>query len=223
MKIAVIGTGNVGGALGTSLTRGGHSVTFAARDIEKARAVAAQVRAEVAATPREAAADADIIVLAVPFSELENVARDIAAVAAGKVVIDSTNPLKPDYSGLATEGGPSAAERLQRALPGARVVKAFNTVFASVQADPQVHGVTLDGFFATDDEEARAKTAALLSSIGLRPVDVGALARAGELEALAFLNIQLQMRHGGDWRSAVTLVGAPAGATEAPRELAAAR
>ncbi len=82
-----------------------------------------------------------------------------------------------------------------------------------MHADPGVHGGTLDGFFATDDDAARARTADLLRSIGLRPVDVGPLARARELEALGWLNIQLQVRYNGDWRTALKLVAAPAAAT----------
>ncbi len=216
MDIAIIGTGNVGKALGTSLTGAGHAVTFAGRDEQKAELVAAEFGVSSARTSREAAQGADVVILAVPFSELENVARDIAPVVTGKVVIDTTNPLTPDYSGLATQGGASAAERLARVLDGARVVKAFNTLFAGVQADPRTHGIPVDALISTDDPEARTKTSELASSIGLRAVDAGPLVRARELEALAFLNIQLQMRHGGDWRTAVALVGAPAAATTEP-------
>jgi predicted dinucleotide-binding enzyme len=74
--------------------------------------------------------------------------------------------------------------------------------------------VTVDGLFATDDPEAAETVADLIESIGLRPVNAGALARARELEALAFLNIQLQLRNGGSWDTAVTLVAPPARATE---------
>jgi 8-hydroxy-5-deazaflavin:NADPH oxidoreductase len=216
VNIAMIGTGNVGKALGTSFVRAGHQVTFAARDADKTRAVAAELGARAADSAAEAARDADVVVLAVWYSSEEEVAADIAPVSAGKVVIDVANPLTPDYSGLATAGGPSAAERLAERLPNAKVAKAFNTLFATVQADPTAHGTRLDGLYAADDEDARATVAALLDSIGLRPVNVGALERARELEALGFLNIGLQTAHGGDWRSAFVIRGAPAGATTAP-------
>lgn len=93
------------------------------------------------------------------------------------------------------------------------MVKAFNTLFAGVQADPSTHGVTLDALYATDDDRARVEVGDLLRSMGFRPVHVGPLARARELEAIAFLNIQLQMQAHGDWRTAVALVGAPEAST----------
>ena len=112
MKIAVIGTGNVGSALGSSFSKAGNEIVFAGRDAGKAHRVAASIGASSAATPIDALAGADVVVLAVPFAAAERVAAEIASVAAGKVVIDATNPLKPDYSGLATGDGPSGAERL---------------------------------------------------------------------------------------------------------------
>jgi predicted dinucleotide-binding enzyme len=210
MKVAIIGTGNVGRALGGSLARAGHEVTFAGRDAEKAERVANEVGGTAARTTADAAKGADAIVLAVPGAELDAVAADLALAAAGKVVLDATNPLKPDYSGLANAGGPSSAERVAGLLPGAHVAKAFNTLFGAVQADPTTHGTTLDALYATDDDAAAATVSELASSIGFRPVHVGPLAASRELEAVAWLNIRLQMIDGGDWRTAVVLVGAPA-------------
>lgn len=209
MKIAIMGAGNVGKALGSTFARAGHEIAYAARSQESSRAAAGTVGGTAAPSPAEAAQGADAILLAIPYSAAEDVAAQIAGAVEGKIVIDATNPLKPDYSGLATAAGPSAAENIASWLPGARVVKAFNTLFASVQADPGTHGVTVDALFATDDETARTQVAELLLSIGFRPVYVGALARARELEAIGFLNIQLQLVAQGDWRTAVTLVGAP--------------
>ncbi len=215
MKVTVIGTGNVGTALGGSLVRAGHSVTLAARDAEKTRRVAAQLGASAAADVQAGVQGADIVILAIPFGAIEAVAGDIGRTADGTVVVDVTNPLKPDYSGLATEGGPSAAEQLAVLLPGARIVKAFNTMFGSVQADPTALGTTLDALFATDDDIARTKVTALIGSLGFRPVDAGSLDAARQLEALAWLNMRIQMASGGDWRSSFVLVGAPLAAAKA--------
>lgn len=209
MRIAIIGTGNVGSALGGSFTRAGHDVTLAGQDETKAGAVAAKLGATVAVDAVMAARGADVIVLAVPFSAAEAVAAQIADAVAGKVVIDATNPLKPDYSGLATEGESSGAERIASRLPGAKVVKAFNTLFAGLQADPASTGITPDGLLAGDDDAAKQVVAELARSIGLRPVDLGPLANAGALEAMAWLNIALQLRTGGAWNSAFVLVNAP--------------
>jgi NADPH-dependent F420 reductase len=215
MKIAIIGTGNVGTAIGGSLVRAGHQVTFAARDTDKARAVASDVGAAGAASPADAARSADVIILAVPYLAAEQVAAELDGQAAGKVVIDATNPLKADYSGLSTEAGGSGAERFAQLLEGAHVVKAFNTLFASVQADPSGHGSALDLLYATDDPAAKSAVIELATSLGLRPVSVGPLAASRELEAMAWLNIRLQMISGGDWRSTFVLVDAPLAATAA--------
>jgi predicted dinucleotide-binding enzyme len=215
MNIAIIGTGNVGKALGTSLTGAGHTVTFAARDAAKAGAVAKEAGATSVATIVEAVTGADVIVLAVPYTSAAAVAAEIAAAAAGKVVIDATNPLTSDYSGLSTVGGPSAAEIIAASLPGAHVVKAFNTMFASIMGNSTAHGTVLDALFATDDDGARTAFATLASSIGFRPVYVGPLAAARELEAMAWLNIRLQMLTSGSWQTTIVLVGAPDGALAA--------
>ena len=209
MKIAIIGTGNVGAALGGSFVRAGHQVTFAARDAARTRDVAATVGARTAGTPSEAAAAADVIVLAVPYLEAAQVAHEIAGETAGKVLVDATNPLKADYTGLVTEGGPSGAERIAAVAGTAHVVKAFNTVFASLQANPSLNGQAADALIAGDDVAAKATVAELVSSIGLRPIDAGSLAGARELEALAWLNIALQLRTGGNWSSSFVLLGAP--------------
>ncbi len=92
-------------------------------------------------------------------------------------------------------------------MTGARVVKAFNTQFAARQADPTVSGLRVDGFVAADDEEAKATVLGLVEAIGFNPVDAGELAKARELEALAWLNITLQMRHGWSWQAGWKLVG----------------
>jgi predicted dinucleotide-binding enzyme len=210
MKVAIIGTGNVGRALGGSLARAGHEVTFAGRDMAKTERVASELGGFAADTAADAAQGVDVIVLAIPSGEVAAVVTGIASAAVGKVVLDATNPLKPDYSGLANAGGPSTAELVAELVPGAHVAKAFNTLFGAVQADPTTHGTMLDALYATDDEVAAAAVSELASSIGFRPVRVGPLAAARELEAIAWLNIRLQLIDNGDWRTAVVLVGAPA-------------
>jgi NADPH-dependent F420 reductase len=215
MKVAIIGTGNVGSALGGTFARAGHNVTLAARDVEKARSVASKVGADAAGTAAEAARDADVVILAVPFAALEDVAEDLAEATVDKVVVDVSNPLTPDYSGLATEGGPSAAEQLAERLPRARVVKAFNTVFGAVQANPRAHGRPADVLLATDDDDARATVAELASSTGFRPIAAGPLEAARQMEALAWLNMRIQMQSEGDWQAAVVILGAPPAAVAA--------
>jgi 8-hydroxy-5-deazaflavin:NADPH oxidoreductase len=206
--IAVIGTGNVGGALGSAAAKAGYDVVFAGQDAAKTREVAEAAGATAAATPREAAAVAHIIVLAIPYSAFPAVAAEIAPVADDKIVIDPSNPLKPDYSGLALSDS-SGAEELARLLPRAKVVKAFNTLFAGNTANPQGLGLQLDSLFATDDETAKDAVCGLSSSIGFRPIHVGPLTASRELEAMALLNIRLQLISNGNWNTAFALVSPP--------------
>src|SRR5690349_18587280 len=160
--IAVIGTGNVGNALGTAAVKAGYDVVFAGQDAAKTRAVA-EAAGATAATTREAAAVANIVVLAVPYTAFADVAEEIKPVVDGKVVIDPSNPLKPDYSGLALSDT-SGAEELAQLLPNAKVVKAFNTLFAGNTAHPDALGYQLDSLFATDDEAAKDAVCGLSSS-----------------------------------------------------------
>jgi 8-hydroxy-5-deazaflavin:NADPH oxidoreductase len=220
MNIAIIGSGNVGKSLGSGLARAGHDVTLSSRTTDHAAAAAAQIGVQAADSLTEAVAQADVVVLAVPGTQALDVARVIAPEAKGKIVIDATNPIKPDRSGLFTEGT-STAEELATVLDGAAVVKGFNTLFGSVQAQPDKLGTQLDALFATDDERARDTFAALAAGLGFRPVKVGPLAAARELEAMAWLNIRLQMISNGSWRSSFVLVGAPEDATRTPDKIAA--
>jgi len=209
VNVAIIGTGNVGGALGGSLSRAGHNVTFYSRDEQKLAEVATASSAATADTPAHAVEGADVIIIAVPYSAATEVAREIGSAADGKVIIDTTNPLKADYTGVETNSGSSAAEEIADELGEAHLVKAFNTVFAGVQADPGANAGTPDLLFATDDDEARKIVEELAGSIGFRPVSVGPLAAARELEALAWLNIRLQLINGGAWNTQIKLVDAP--------------
>jgi predicted dinucleotide-binding enzyme len=205
VRIAVIGAGNVGTTLARAAIAAGHSVTISAAHPDRARTAAEATGATAAASSGEAARGADMVIVAVPYPALRDVAADLDDLVSGVAVVDVTNTLKPDFSGLATET--SAAEELQQLLPGASVVKAFNTVLGPNQANPVVDGVTLDGFFAGDDQAAKAKVAELLEAIGYRPLDVGGLSAARGLEYMAFLNIGLNARNGWPWRSGWKLVG----------------
>jgi predicted dinucleotide-binding enzyme len=193
MKIAIIGSGNVGSAVARGSRTAGHDVvvTDGSDDMPNAEAVRG----------------ADVVVLAVPYGAVSEIAAEIADEVRGKTIMDVTNPLTDDYSGLVTEGGASGAERLQQQLPGAKVVKALNTVFAANQDTGQVDGVRLDGFVAGEDPEAKQQVLDLLAQFGFRPIDVGGLSAARYLEALGFLNISLNAANGWSWRTGWNLVG----------------
>ena len=206
MNIAIIGAGNVGRALATSALRSGHSVTVSSASGDTAAKLAEETGAKAAASNRAAAEGAELVVLAVPYAAIVDVLDDVGPALAGKIVVDATNPLKADGSGLAVEGT-SGAEKIQARLPQSRVVKAFNMQLAARQTDPRIAGLNVDGFVAGDDDEAKAVVLGLVKAIGFNPIDAGPLAMARTLEAMAFLNISLQVRNNWSWQAGWKLVG----------------
>ena len=207
MKVAIIGSGNVGSAVAKAAKEIGHEVTVADLEgTESLEKLKADLGVSTTTSNEEAVGDADIVVLAVPFGVVESVAGSISGQVGDKIVIDITNPLKDDLSGLQTDGT-SGAELVQQQLPQAKVIKAFNTVFAGNQAVATVDGVQLDGFVAGDDEDAKKHVIRLLEEVGYRPIDVGPLSNARYLEGMAFLNISLNAKNNWSWQSGWKLVG----------------
>jgi hypothetical protein len=211
MKVAIIGAGTVGNALASSIGRAGHEVIITSRDAKDAQDLAATSGARVAASSAQAAAEADVVIPAVGMDDIAAVAQEIAEPAAGKPVVDVTNRISFGEAGPEMDTSSSNAEVISGLLPRSQVVKAFNTLFATHQQDPMAEGLQLDGYVAGDDPSAKATVLELVRSIGLRPIDVGPLVRARQLEALAFLNVALNIVNQGTWQSGWKLVGAPAG------------
>lgn len=202
MNVSIIGAGNVGTALAGSLARAGHAVTITASTPEHAATAAAATGATAVASNAAAIDGADVVILAVPATALAGIAGDSGTTLDGKVVVDVSNRPTPDPAGATG----AIAEDLQSLLPNAHVVKAFNTAFASRQADPTVGGVIADGYVAGDHEAAKATVLELVTSIGFRPVDAGPLAAARTLEGMAWLNISRNLA-GGTWQDAWVLLG----------------
>ena len=199
MKIAIIGSGNVGKAFASSMVRAGHSVTMSGSDVASPRTAAAETGARASATNLEAVEGADVVVIAVWYGVVDGVLAELGDALAGKVVIDVTNPVKPDLSGLLFEGT-SAGEKIQALIPNVPVVKAFNTVFAARQADPFVDGVALDALIAGNDAAAKATVSELAVSLGFRSIDVGSIEMSRGLEWFALINMLVQVRTGGSWQ-----------------------
>ena len=192
MKTLVIGAGNMGSAFVRQLHAAGHQVTVTARDAHKAAALAARFDGVRSAPAAGAAEGQDVVVLATGYADAVGALR-AAGDLTGKVVVDITNPLTADYMGLTIGHTTSAAEEIARALPGARVVKAFNTVFAQVLDGGADFGAgrRVSVFVAADDAPAKQTVRALAESLGFDVVDAGPLANARYLEPLAGLNIYL--------------------------------
>jgi 8-hydroxy-5-deazaflavin:NADPH oxidoreductase len=206
MQIAIIGSGNVGKALAGSFTRAGHDVTLSATSPEHAQAAATQTGGRAAASNQQAVGSAQVVVLAVPYPAVDGVLAEVGEALAGKVLVDVTNRVDPADPGSVLDGS-SAAEQVQARVPAARVVKAFNTALAARQADPVIEGIALDAFIAGDDDQAKQAVGELAGSIEFRPIDAGPLVMARALEAMALLNITLQIRNNWPWQAGFKLVG----------------
>lgn len=192
--ISIIGAGGMATAIAGRTIQAGHTVEVIVRDPSKAQAFAAKLGAGATIGTYGAVPTGDIVILAVPYGSAASVVADFGAALDRKVIIDITNPVKPDLSGLVTPGGSSGAQELAKALPaGAHVIKAFNTLFGPMLAK----GGPLDAFIAGDDADAKAGVAAFLSSLGMRPLDTGALHMAATLESLGLMMIGLAKNGAG--------------------------
>lgn len=192
MNITVIGAGNMGAAFVKQLTRAGHRVSVTARDMRKAEEVASANSGAVAVQTADAADGAAVVILATGYGDAAGALQSVGDLK-GKVVIDITNPLTPDYMGLTLGHDTSAAEEIAKVVPGAEVVKAFNTVFAQLLAEGADlgEGRKVTVFIAGDTERGKQTVRALAESMGFEIVDAGGLKNARYLEPLAGLNIYL--------------------------------
>ena len=207
MKVLIVGAGNMGRGIATRMAAAKAKLTIYDIDRAKAQAIATDVGGQVTDSPRDAAAESDVVVLASWYAVNLEMARTLGPVVKGKIVVDISNALNESYDALVTDAGTSAGENIRKLLPAeARVIKAFNTTFAGTLAAGQVAGQPLDVFIAGDDDAAKATLADLVRASGLNPIDVGALARSRELEALAFLGITLQFRLNTGFATAWKLV-----------------
>ncbi len=191
MNIAIIGTGGIGAGLASVLAKTAHEITVADRKggSDAAAKLAGHGLSVRAAEVRPAVQAADVVILAVPYGAAAGLAE--VADFSGKIVVDVTNPVTADFSGLQVGHATSAAEEIAKALPGARVVKAFNTVFAQVYEQGLTFGDTpVQTFVAGDDAEAKVAVIALAKDAGFDARDAGPLKNARYIEPLAYLNIQ---------------------------------
>lgn len=190
MKISIIGAGHVGSTLGSGWAKHGHEVTFGVRNPKKTDSATAAKIAPV----MEAAQSSDVIVLAVPWGAVPDALLS-AGDLKGRILLDATNPLLPDLSGLDTAGGTSGGEKVA-SLSGAAVVKIFNTTGYPNMANPDYQGQAATMFYCGDDVNAKRIAAGLASDLGFDPVDAGPLRHAPLLESLALLWITLALKQG---------------------------
>jgi predicted dinucleotide-binding enzyme len=194
-NISILGSGKMARALATAMLRGSNPVQILGRDGSQTRALVESLGPGATGGVIGAGITGAIVFLAIPHKEVHNAILEIGDSLDGRVVVDISNPVDvSNFDRLTTEPGTSAAEETARLLEGrADVVKAFNTTFSSTLEDGKVDGQHLDVFIAGDSEQAKEKVSAVAASAGLRPIDVGPLRRARELEAIMLVVMGLQV------------------------------
>ncbi|REG51148.1 hypothetical protein B0G80_7634 [Paraburkholderia sp. BL6669N2] len=200
--ISIIGTGGMATAIGDRIAKAGHTVEVISRDSARARALADKLAAGATTGTYGVAPAGDIVILAVPYGSAAAVVTDFGEALGGKVILDITNPIAPDLTGLVTPHGSSGAQEIARSAPAsAHVVKALNTLFGPVLA----RRGRLDAFIAADDPKAKARVSAFLESLGLRPFDIGGLHMASTLESLGLMLIGLAKNGAGTFDIALNV------------------
>ncbi len=189
MKIAVIGTGRMGTALARGIAGAHRELIIGARNANKATALAKQIGAQVEAGGISASIKAaDLVVMALPYEANLAALKDVDA--SGKILVDVSNPITADFKDLLVGHTTSAAEELQARAPGARVVKAFNTIFSDLLPREARNGTSLQVFLASDDADAKRAVESLVRAMGFEPVDAGPLRNSRFLEPMGEMNIQ---------------------------------
>jgi predicted dinucleotide-binding enzyme len=194
--VSIIGSGNMASAIGGLALAGGNTVEVIGRDAAKAAALARELGEGATVGAWGDAPTGDIVILAVLFDSAVPIVRHFGEALAGKILVDITNPFNATVTGLAIPDDTSVAKQVSEAAPAsAHVVKAFNTIFQAVLAA----GAPLDVFMAGDDAEAKARVAAFIESLGLRPRDAGDLAMAHWLEGAGLLSVGLAQNGVGNF------------------------
>jgi len=192
--ISIIGAGNMATAIGTRALKHGHSVELISRNPAKAQALADRLGSGAAVGKFGARPAGDIVIVAALYQNAVDTVARYGDALAGKILVDITNPFNADGSGLVTSPGSSVSQQIAAAAPeGAHVVKALNTIFGHVL----IRDMPLDAFFAGDSAEAKAQVAALLQSLGFRPLDAGGLEMAHALEWAGLLLVGLARNGAG--------------------------
>jgi NADPH-dependent F420 reductase len=208
MDIAILGTGRVGGGLGKRWAEKGHRVIYGVRDQESAEVQAALEKSgpnASATSVADAAAAGEVVLLAIPWDVTLETLKAIAPLD-GKILIDCINPIRSDFSGLEPDATPSATDKIVAAAPGARVVKAFNTVSDATMVNPWYGGQRAAMFYCGDDVDAKSVVHQLTAELDMEPIDAGPLKNAAYLESLAMLYIHLAIFGGWGGECAFRLV-----------------
>lgn len=208
MKVTIIGAGNMGRAIGLRAVAGGNEVEIIDRNPEDAGALADELGSGATAVEPGGEIGGELVVLAVYYGSLPEAVEQYRDGLQGKVVVEISLPLDwESMDQLVVSSDSSAAEETQKLVPGGTpIVKAFTTNFARTLESGEKNGTQLDVFLAGDDEEAKQKVAQLVEGGGMRPIDVGPLRRARQIEHAAFLQVSAQEPLGSGFSSALKLL-----------------
>jgi|SRR5581483_9546981 len=192
MNIGIIGSGSVGGTLGSRWARNGHTVTFGTRkpESDEMRQLVDRAGGAARAASQAEAAQSDVLLLATPWEATREIVESLGDLT-GKIVIDAVNPLLPRLAGLAVGTTTSAAEQVAQWARGAKVVKAFNTVGFNIMESPDFGGERPALFYCGDDAAAKQTVKGLVDELGFDALDAGPLTQARLLEPFAMLWISL--------------------------------
>jgi predicted dinucleotide-binding enzyme len=212
MKISIIGNGNMAKGLATRFLAGGHTVELHARDAAKGKALKDELTKNGTDTSSLTFVETgspvgDVLVPAVHYgSEIEDVAKRYAKLAAGRIVVDITNPVDFETFELIPEPGVSGAEEIAKLFPDSHVVKAFNTVFAATLPSGKVGGAELDVYIAGSAAIPKQTVSQLVKDGGMRPIDTGPLSNARHLEGLGLIHMTAQQQVNGNWSTALKIL-----------------
>jgi len=203
MSIAIIGPGNMGLGLARLFAAKGQNVTLAHKDVEVAERLAAEIGSNVQGkTIADSVSGADIVILATPYDAAAAAIKE-AGNLTGKILVDITNPITPDYMALTIGHTTSAAEEIAKLAPGAHVVKAFNTVFwQALPFEVRQGNPAVQVLLAGDDEDAKKTVATMVTDLEFEAIDAGPLANARYIEPVGELNIHLGYALG--WGTAIS-------------------
>lgn len=207
-SITLIGSGNMARGIGSRAAAAGYDVQVLDRDPAQSAALAGELGGASSGTLADAPTG-DVVVLALPYTAVQEVLGQIGSQLDGRTVVDITNPVDFEtFAGLVVPQDSSAAQEIAKLVPNAHVVKAFNTTFAATLADGSVADQPLDVLVAGDDQGAKDAVAAFVQAAGMRPLDVGPLAQAHWLEGVGLLHMGLQVSKGWGWNTGVKVIGA---------------
>lgn len=206
MKITIIGSGNMAQSIGSRLSKTNHDLAIYDRNIDKAQQLAEQLGKGASAHDINDKWEGDIIILALPYAAIPELLSSHGSELNDKIVVDITNPIDFDTFQIIPTPGTAGAEEIAKQIPDAKVIKAFNTVFAGVLKQGKIRGEIIDVFIASDYQQAKDQLTQVIIDSGMRAIDAGQLSNARHLEGFMLIHMTAQKQLGTNWLSAIKIL-----------------